>query len=469
MPARTRQQAHHLHSPVRRHPQVPRARAIAERPGKPGPRAPFKIRHRHHTRRTGRQRQPHLAARHRARAVHTPDGDPRLRRRRIDQAKPPGLPRRLRRVQQRHLMTPRPTRHEIVHRRQKPVLNPQRTDIGQNGDVERGAEAQAPVPAARAGAQEKTLAGIALLKVVRVYDEAFKRIDPQGHRPVRRARVIDRLDAYAAGLARAVDDAQHALKVRARGRREQPHRMDRRRPVAAVHRSNRPARQIAHGPAARAHQQVHHLDRPVRRHHQPPPPRPVAERAAQTLAVARLELLRRHHARRPRRQRQAHGATRRGAIVIDPLDGHRSRRRAGIDQAQTAHLTPAAGRIEQCDPVPRTALRHHILHAAHQPGLRPAVGQDLDIEGTGQLQTPGSHARADARAEALLRIAFLEIAGIEMDRLAGPDGQRHRAMAQAGIVVGHDADRARFHRVIDDTHMADAAGGRRLGEQRYRD
>ena len=119
------------------------------------------------------------------------------------------------------------------------------------------------------------------------------------------------------------------------------------------------------------------------------------------------------------------------APVVDSCDGDLRRLFAGIDEPQTAHLTAVAARVEERDPMPATLARHRVVHCRQNPIGGPDVRQHFDVQLARQLQTPSALAWAKSARELSLLGAVLQVLGVEVDRLATVNGQRHRGRRTA--------------------------------------
>lgn len=82
------------------------------------------------------------------------------------------------------------------------------------------------------------------------------------------------------------------------------------------------------------------------------------------------------------------------------------------------------------------------------------VGEYLDWQRGTQLQSPSASPGADAGVHAYIRTAVLQVAGIEVNGLAGANRQRQRAQAVARLVNGRHAYLAVSVRRIDDAGEA---------------
>ena len=194
-----------------------------------------------------------------------------------------------------------------------------------------------------------------------------------------------------------------------------------------------------------AAQQAHHQERLVRGHVQPPLAAPVAQRAVH--ALAGLQRAGGEGSRGPRAQHRGRAAARRSAVVVYPADGCGCRLRTQIDHAQEARLPPVAARVERGHAVHPARWLHHVVHGGEEAVGGAHVGERLEIEGfdlkvlgvkrRGELQPPVARAVANAFGQALGGVAVLQVPRVEVDGLAGVDGQRHRAVAHAGVVNGH--------------------------------
>ena len=467
MPRRTRQQAHHLYGLVGRHRQPPLALAVTERAAHTAVRFPPPRLQRlggDRARCPRRHRELHARARRRPLIVDALDGHHRRLIARIDDPQPAYLVFVARRVEDSHVV-PRhllPTGahhlgigHSVVQRSQQPVVG---AVVGQHLEVELRAQGETPVAdTVAADALHQPLVGIALFQVAGVEVQRLVRIDVERHRTVRHTVVVERFHRHLAGHARAVDDANEPLvPIPIVGCGKQRH-------VVLTGGTSFPdlGREVRQMPR-RTRQQAHHLDGLVRRHHQLPLPPPVVEHPAEPLAFARLQLLRRHRARRPRRYLQLHRRARRLAVVVDALDGDRRRLVPAIDDAKTTHLVDVARRVEDGHPVAHRFLararaahhrtRHEVVQGSQQPVTRAVVGQHLEVELGAQAKAPVAVALTDAARQTLPGVAVLEVAGVEVHRLARTDAKRHHRRRHAFVVHRVDEDLAGPVRTVDDPH-----------------
>ena len=96
--------------------------------------------------------------------------------------------------------------------------------------------------------------------------------------------------------------------------------------------------------------------------------------------------------------------------------------------------------------------RHRVVHRRQEPVSGPDVRPHLNVQLARKRQTPVALARADTARQSLLRVAVLEVLGVEVGRLAAVDGQRDRAVGLPLVVDRVDAYLARLGGVVDDPH-----------------
>ena len=331
-----------------------------------------------------------------------------------------------------------------MHRRQKPVLG---ADVAQHLDVEPARELEPPVPLPRTNPPRQRSVRLHPLQVAGVEVHRLPRSEGQRHRTRTHPRIVHRLDAHRPRPARTVDDARKPLVPRllpTRRRRKQ------RQPVCSP--GIRHRREIRQMPR-RTRKQAHHLHRLPRTHHQPPLPRAPTERPLKS-PTPRLQLLRAHRARPPRRHRQLHRTAGGRSRIVNPLDAHPRTLRPRVDQPQPAHLLRVVPRIEYRHPLLRLPRRRHIVHRGQKPVLGADVGQHLYVEHARQLQTPVPLARSGLARQRLVRLHPLQVVGVEVHRLPRPEGERHRTVRHPLVVMGLDAHLARRVGAVDDACKA---------------
>ena len=444
-----RQQAHHLEGLFGLHQQSPLAPARAERTAQPFRPARLQLLGTERARHPRPKRELHRTARRGALVVNPLDGHLGAPGTGIDEPQPAHLVGVLPRIE-RHHPVPRPARRRhVVHRSQKAVLG---ADVGQHLKLQRTRELETQVPLPHPDALLQTLVRVTLLQVAGVEVLRLLRTDGERHRTVPSPSLVPGVDAHRARLARAVDHPHEALApLSVRGRGKQPHRMRGPRTARTDFGVVGHRRQIRQMPR-RARQQAHHLDGPVRSDLEPPLALARAKRTTQPFRITRLQLLRREHARRPRRQRQLHRIARRRPRIVGPLDAHLRRLRPRVDEPQPAHLLVVAPRIERHHPVPRLTRRRHIVHRGQKPVPGADVAQHLEVERARELKAPVPVAGTDASRQTLVLGPRLQVPGVEVLGLPRVDGERHRTDVPARVVPGVDAHLTRFIRTVDDSH-----------------
>ncbi|MCY3837844.1 MAG: hypothetical protein OXH09_04205 [Gammaproteobacteria bacterium] len=149
-----------------------------------------------------------------------------------------------------------------------------------------------------------------------------------------------------------------------------------------------------------------------------------------------------------KRQRGSNGdrcsnlAPRRTASVIDAHDRDRRRLVAGVHEPQAAHLVYVAAGIEDRDAVSVVRVRRDIVHRRQEPRyavvgavvarLDARVGENLDVEVAGQLQSPIALAAARGTGQSLVCIACLEVVRVDVYRLPDAEGKSGTSAALAG-------------------------------------
>ena len=206
--------------------------------------------------------------------------------------------------------------------------------------------------------------------------------------------------------------------------------------------------------AGRGGERVQHRDGLVGAHNKLP--LPLARPQPTAHPRAGFKLLRTERARRPTVERQHHRRARRAPLVVDALDAHLGALGTGVDEPQPAHLLVVPSRIEYRYLVlPRPGARNEVVHAGQEPVAGADVGQHLKLQRARKLQAPVALARRPRRTlEPLLRVAALQIVGVEVLRLAPTDGKRQRPVRHPRIVPGDDFHLAVRVGVIDDARKA---------------
>ena len=220
----------------------------------------------------------------------------------------------------------------------------------------------------------------------------------------------------------------------------------------------------------RTRQQAHHLNRLIRRHRKAPLARAGAEPTTQPPPPFGLQLLRSQRTRAPSGQRELHRVARRGPRIVHPLDAYPRIVLPRVHHPQSAHLVRIAPRIEHHHPVRARRTRRHIVHRSQKPVVGANVGQHLDVKTARELQPPVPRARTRALRQPLLRVAFLQVLGVEVHRLARTDAQGHRTVPHPRIVNRLDVHLARSLRTVDDARkplVPPLRPTRRRGKQRH--
>ena len=104
--------------------------------------------------------------------------------------------------------------------------------------------------------------------------------------------------------------------------------------------------------------------------------------------------------------------------------------------------------------MPRPGVRHEVVHARQEPVGGADVGEHLELQGRANAKAPVPGARPDAGGEPLVRIAVLEVVGVEVRGLVRPDVNGDGDGRHPGVVDPFDAHRARGGGVIDDANEA---------------
>ena len=349
-------------------------------------------------------------------------------------------------------------RHQVVHRRQESVGH---AHEGEHLDVAPVRQFEPPVAVPGAGAPGQALRGVADLQVIRVEVDRLVRTHLKRQSLVVPIRLVERIDANLHGSVGMVDHPHKSLPPhRIRCRREERHRM-----YAAVRplRRRGQVRQVPGG----ARQQTHASNPHVGLEDQPPLAGAVAQRTLQSRGAAGLQLRSRVGAGRARRNRDRHARTGRQPPVVDAEHSHLRRCGVGVHQPQRAHLAPVAARIEDSRQQAPLRDRQHVVHRRQEAVRRADVGQRLDVEFACEDQPPVALARTRTAGQALVRVAGLQVAGVEVDRLVGADRYRQGTVRLALVVEGVHAHLTRTVGVVDQANETLAfkrvARGRKVG------
>ena len=103
------------------------------------------------------------------------------------------------------------------------------------------------------------------------------------------------------------------------------------------------------------------------------------------------------------------------------------------------------------------------MHRGQESVVGTDVGEHLDLQQTGESQTPIALAGSDAGRETLGGIPEFEVVGVEVRGLVCIEGQGDRSVDGAGVAEGLDSHLAGVRRVVhdaDETLPAVVAGGR---------
>ena len=172
--------------------------------------------------------------------------------------------------------------------------------------------------------------------------------------------------------------------------------------------------------------------------------------------------------RLPRRQRDGDRARSRISVVIDARDGDRRRGLVVVDQPKLAHLVGVASGVEDRHFVRPRHLRNNIVQR-HDQAVRveaAGVGVDVQVEFARDLQAPVALAVSHPPGQTLVRVAVLQIVGIEMLYVVCGQCEGHRSEPHARVVSGMHGHRARFVRPVDHPREPLLVTVRRRHEQR---
>ena len=342
-------------------------------------------------------------------------------------------------------------RRQVVHGGHEAVLG---ADVGQRFNVQVAGQLQPPVAAPRPEAAGKPLVGVAHLQVRGVEVPGLAGIKGQRDRIVGEVGLVERLDAHRARYVGAVHHPQEALPFQGVGGRQEQRRHVRPARIGFGRRRGEVG-QVACGGG----QQAHRHDVALRLHPQPPLARAVAQRAGEAGGVAAFQFRRRE---RPRLSGgHLSGHRRRAGLpgIVRSGDADPRRIRARVDQPKVAFLPVVAAGVEERHPVRAVVHRRcGVVHGGHEPVGGAHVGERLDVQVARQGEPPVALAGPDAFGQTLARVAALQVPGVQVDRLRGPDGQGDGGGRRPGVVRRFNANLAILSRVVDHPQEALPAG-----------
>lgn len=175
--------------------------------------------------------------------------------------------------------------------------------------------------------------------------------------------------------------------------------------------------------ARRGLQEVHDLDRSVRRHRELPLAPTVAQSTVECRAAG-FESLRGEQPDLPAAERDRHGRPARLARIVPALDCHADFAIEEIRQLKPALLVAVAARIEEGHVVSQGGARHLFVRACHETIGGAHVRLRGDVEGGTERKAPCAAPIPETAPQSVPALALWLTTRRKPSRLASPDARK---------------------------------------------